>query len=347
MGIFYNALLDGRFSLSSKDWIKRQEIAVKTISMDLDLLSQSKKVFTTFMKIYTVFAGVNIYTEPSDSLFAILYSLYAMIDENFILKIYPSTFQKKKNTLQTKKIASFLLKKYKNLLQILVQNYAIQNLNKGTFLVREDICLASARDGMKRQSAFYDNVIATLQFAVNLGLRSKNIDYFEKWKRKIIKTFWDEEEGIFIDDLSEESKTRKIFCADSFIVLGSTFFIIRDKEDMKKLKKMISYVKRNKLDKPFPLHYALYDQPQKLYWPVRIFAQSYMGESIWSHWGMEYIKALILLSSGHKEFLNDAERHLNAYKRNIVKYGGYPFMIRMAIYLKHCFIKVYFIQVGW
>ncbi|HUD43926.1 MAG TPA: hypothetical protein VMR41_00075 [Patescibacteria group bacterium] len=45
-------------------------------------------------------------------------------------------------------------------------------LNRKQKLVKADLLLASARDGIKRQSAFYDNVIAwsTLNFANKLNL---------------------------------------------------------------------------------------------------------------------------------------------------------------------------------
>lgn len=87
---------------------------------------------------------------------------------------------------------------------------------------------------------------------------------------------------------------------------------------------MIAYVEKNNLDQPFPLFYAKTDEPDKLYWPVKTFATSYMGETIWSHWGIEYIKALIILSPDDQKLLTTARKHLDAYKKNIEQMGGYP-----------------------
>ena len=39
---------------------------------------------------------------------------------------------------------------------------------------------------------------------------------------------------------------------------------------------------------------------------------------------MEYIKTLILLSKDNPQYLVDAKNGLDAYAKNIVKFGGYP-----------------------
>jgi len=107
-------------------------------------------------------------------------------------------------------------------------------------------------------------------------------------------------------------------------VTSAQFLEVNNKQDRTYLLQMIQYVKKHKLDQPFPLHYSTVDLPEKLYRPVRHFAPSYMGTSIWSHWGMEYIKTLILLENYHPSLLLDAKKHLTTYKENIEKYGGYP-----------------------
>jgi hypothetical protein len=125
--------------------------------------------------------------------------------------------------------------------------------------------------------------------------------------------------GIFKDDLDTNS-----FSADQLITLTTGFFKKDNPEDRTKLHKIIHYIQSRKLDSPFPLHYSEEHIPQKLHWPVRYFAPHYMSHSIWSHWGMEYIKLLLLLSEDHPEYLTRAKQHMEYYKKRIEKYGGYP-----------------------
>jgi hypothetical protein len=186
-----------------------------------------------------------------------------------------------------------------------------------------------------RQSSFYDNVIAwsTAKIVIDLGINVK-IPYnycsksseceLEGWKQKIINAFWDEKTGIFIDDLSQDSIKNHIYSGDAFIVTSTKFLDISNKSDREKIEKEISYVEKNKLDQPFPLRYAVKDNPDKLYFFNKYFATSYMGKTIWSHWGMEYIKTLILLSQYDRDYDNMAKKFLDLYKNNIEKYGGYP-----------------------
>ena len=327
LGIFFNTLLDGRISCSDEDWLDRQSIAIRTIALDLEVFRQTQKDYTTIVPIRkNLFSCFNFYARPSDSLFAILYTLLALTEERFIEIIFPMN-QTKKRSLQTKHAGQQLYKKYKTSLKQLIQKYYEDIIDLQTDLVKKDLLLASARDGIKRESSFYDNVIAwaTIRLANTLGLYQISDNKLESWRKKIIQTFWDEKEGIFLDDLSEHSQKTKLFCADSFIVLSTEFLKPYRAADKKYLEQMIRYVKKNKLDDPLPLHYSKFDMPEKLYGPVRYSAPSYMGTSIWSHWGMEYIKTLIYLGQ-----YTDAKKHLDSYKRNIETYGGYP-----ELYDKH------------
>lgn len=321
LGIFFNALLDARILSSNKDWIDRQEIALRTLALDLEVFRQTQKDYTTIVPIReNLFSCFNFYARPSDSLFAILYTILALTDEKFIETLFP-TKQTKKHALQTKNAGQQLYKNYKISLRQLVQKYYEEVIDSQTGLVKKNLLLASARDGIKRQSSFYDNVIAwaTIRLANKLDLYKISDSKLESWRKQIIQTFWDEKEGLFIDDLSEHSEKTKLFSADSFIVLSTEFLKPNRAADKEYLQQMVRYVKKHKLDIPLPLHYSTIDLPEKLYRPVRHFAPSYMGTSIWSHWGMEYIKTLIYL-----EQYADAKKHLAAYKQNIETYGGYP-----------------------
>jgi hypothetical protein len=328
LGIFYNAVLDARIPNSQQDWINRQRIALQSVSLPLEIFHQSKRTFTRIDPLKKHhYTGVNIYTNPSDSLFGILYMLNALIDPVFISQTFPSA--KLINTdkqLKTVKAGKALLGKYKNDLIFLLKEYKKHSLDPTSNLIRKNIHLASARDGIKRTSAFYDNVIiwASFRLANQLNIIKTEEIELQNWKQTIIQHFWDEKTGIFLDDLSLESQKEKIFSADAFIVTSTNFLNRENTSDRHFLVKMFEYVKKEQLDKPFPLHYSKKNNLKKLYRPVKYFAPSYMGETIWSHWGIEYIKALILVAQFEPNLLKDAKEYLSIYKRNIESSGGYP-----------------------
>lgn len=324
-GIFYGAVLDPRFFTSEKDWEMRQRTALQTVATLLELTRQAGREYTTFVPIWQdTYAANNINAEPSDSLFALFYTLLGLTDEGFIAANFPAKL-KITCKLQTKSAAKSLVKQYETVLEKVTNDYLESVIDKKTGLVRKDILLSGARDQIKRQSSFYDNVIAwsTARMAMDLGLKIKPGN-LESWKRKIIGAFWDDEAGIFLDDLSDESKKNHIFSGDAFIVVSTKFLDLADPDEREKLDREIAFVRQNNLDRPFPLHYATHNQPEKLYFVNKYFAGTYVGENIWSHWGMEYIKALILLSADHPEYLALAKEFLDKYKSNIEKYGGYP-----------------------
>ncbi|HSW96601.1 MAG TPA: hypothetical protein VLF89_02115 [Candidatus Saccharimonadales bacterium] len=321
LGIFLQALVDPRLPSSKEDWTKRQSIALRTIALDLAVFSKAKKTYTTIVHLgKTLYSAMNVYTEPSDSLFGILYTLCALQDEYFIPSLFPAQTTKQK-PLQTKGAAKKLLQEHRETLISLLYDYKKYTIDPNSGLIRTDIHLASARDGIKRESSFYDNVIcwSTFYLAGKLQLIPLSEKELITWKQTILAAFWDEAEGIFIDDLSQESKHEKRFSADAFIVTSSGFLDMKNNNDRKKLQSLTEYIQKNKLDKPFPLAYSTSNHLSKLYWPVLLGATAYMGKTIWSHWGMEYIKALILLNQ-----VAEAKKYLAVYKQNIEQYGGYP-----------------------
>lgn len=323
LGVFFNSLLDPRIPSTDEDWDLRQSIALRTIAYDLALFQQAGREYTTLTPIKkNLYTGLNLYARSSDSLHAIVYTLNALTDESFIETIFPAKYKIKKQ-LQSQNAAKKLLQTYKKILRLLIQKYYEDLIDSSTRLIKQNLLLASARDGIKRESSFYDNVIlwSTIRLATKLHLYKISDKELQLWKERILKTFWNKTEGIFLDDLSEQ---KYLFSADSFIVLSTQFFDLKNKRDRNYMLRMIAYVKKNKLDLPFPLHYSTVDLPKKLYRPVRYFAPSYMGSSIWCHWGMEYIKCLIYFSKDNPELLSDAKHHLISYKKNIERYGGYP-----------------------
>jgi hypothetical protein len=323
MGIFYNTIIDPRTAIDEQDWINRQIIILKTLALGLETIKQTQdEPPTTVTPVGGAeFITENIFNDPSDSLFAMLYTLSALSDPEFIPNKYPFETELEYE-LNTYTATQDLLDEYGEYLTLAVQIYVDRVIDTDTGLVRRDIDISSAKDIVKRESSFYDNVVAwkTLLLAEELELLEADYN-FEAWRKKIIDTFWDEEEGIFIDDMSEYSLENSAFSADSLIVLQASFLDIDDPADREKFESIAEYIQENGFDDPLPLRYGNNDS--ELYTIHKFFAPNYQSfKSIWSHWGIEYIKMLILL--GDEESLSIAEQHLDTYTEKIVKYGGYP-----------------------
>src|SRR5579871_393486 len=123
LGIFYNTLLDPRIPSSDKDWEWRQRIALQTLAVDLEVFRQAKKTYTTIVPLGgNRYTAMNVRTTPSDSLWAIMYTLKALTDETFIPSLYPAKTSHI-HTLQTKKAGQLLLTTYKYDLELLLNDY--------------------------------------------------------------------------------------------------------------------------------------------------------------------------------------------------------------------------------
>lgn len=343
MGIFFNALLDPRLPTTEQDWQNRQRIALQTIAYDLAFLDQNTQAVTTIVPVgFKHFTGLNIYRQPSDALFAVLYALRALTDENFVMQTFPVTRPGKsgkqqrnrpQHQLQTQQAAQQLLVTYHDALSRAINHYLWMALDDTTGMISRRLHLSSARDGVKRDCSFYDNVIAwaTVRLADELNVTHMSRADLKQWKQNIIDAYWDDELGIFRDDLSgcgfldaPHSYPPASFSADSFIVTSTGFFDVKLAPDQQKLCRMVQYVQDHQLDRPFPLSYTKSNNRKQMHGPVKYFAPSYMGEGIWSHWGMEYIKTLLLLSATEPKLKQQARQHLQNYGKNIVTCGGYP-----------------------
>lgn len=318
LGIFYDELLTPLPGQSSEDWQARQRLGLQTVALNLAFLRHNQKLVTTIVPLGgRSFTGVNIYSEPSDSLHAVLFTLDRLRD--------PS--------LQTFKAARQLIEENKRELYAEVGRYVTTVIDPSTSFVKEDIYLSSARDGVKRKGAFYDTVIAwrTVQLAKQLGLVDEDSWPEEyallldtvSWKEKILDRYWKEDRGHFANDLYDES-----FSGDSFIAFSTGFLNPTLPDDAQNLVDMLTYVQREGLDQPFPLRYSRTTEQNELHFVVKMFASAYMGDSIWSHWGIEYIKTLLAVAEVEPlqrcSYLKDARKHLKAYEDQIVRFGGFP-----------------------
>lgn len=349
LGIFYNALLDGRFAFDKRDWENRQRIALQTVALDLEVFKQAKKTYTTIVPLTKkTYTAMNIRTTPSDSLFGIFFALNALVDENYIPAIFP-TKAKQLFPLQTITAGKQLIATYKTTLQKLLRDYKQSLVDEKTGLIKTSIHLASSFDGVKRESSFFDNVIlwATYRLARRLGIITLSEKERELWKQRIITAFWDKEIGIFLDDLSAFSKSSQLFSADCLIAISTQFLDTTNPKERAMLISIMQYIQHNKIDQPFPLRFTQENHKHRMYPTIRYFTPEYMGDGIWSHWGMEYIKLLILLSKYNSAYQEQAKKYLDMYKNNIEHYGGYPELYHThgAIYKKAVYKGV--LHNGW
>jgi hypothetical protein len=350
-GIFYSATLDPRIQISQKDWENRQKVMLQTTAMYLDILSQSNKPYTTYMPLSnTTFVGTNIWFYPSDSLYSVLFQLSCLTNDKFLQQqtlfattsayIYP---------LQTQRAGGKLLKQYSSTLKRHVTSYEDYVLDPKTRLVKKDIFLSGVRDGFKGESSFYNNVIAwaTAKLSSDLGILPKDKKYFEQWKQKIISAFWDNAHGIFLDDLSTDSRKQHIFPSEAYIITQTQFLDPNNPDDKTKILSMNTYVRNNKLDQPFPLPWAEHTKPEKLVFIDRYIVPNYESSARFSHWTMEYIKLLAPLFKENPEFIEQAKTYLNIYKKNIEKYGGYPEIYHADGAIFQSFFYKSVLHTGW
>lgn len=363
LGIFYSSILDPRIPASEADWANRQRITLQTLATHLELLRVAGKEYTTFAPVGPhAFAAINWNDEPSDSLFAITYTLRAATDDSFISRRLPVLHldgSAPAYKLVTQKAAKGLLDEYRPAIDKELARYLTLVMDPETGLVKKEVALSGARDNVRQKSGFYDNIIAyaTARDAAALGLSfpcpgkysSLSSCDFTQWKKNIITAFWRDENGesgLFIDDLSVKSLKEKTFTGEAFLVLSTGFLDISEAADREILFKMVRYVKSHDLDAPFPLPYAASDDRSKA---SNFFVgfSSYAGRSIWSHLGQAYIQALIFLSPEHPELHADIYRHLQKYKNNIETYGGYPELYNADGTLFSAPVSRAVLRVGW
>jgi hypothetical protein len=230
--------------------------------------------------------------------------------------------------LSTKKASKILLSDYKDTLKKLYNEYLNKIYDKRTGLISKDIELSGAKDITKRRSAFYDNVILwkTTQLAVKLGLIENKTSWLENYKKKILKTFWQEDLGYFLEDLSEECLKNKYYSSDWLVVLFTGFLNPQLKSERKYYEKNVEYIESEKLDQPFAIKYQKNTQAKRQFLAVKIAVASYGGDAIWSFWGMEYIKTLLILYklTKNETYLTRADYHIAEYEKLIVRDGGFP-----------------------
>ncbi len=349
LGVFYYPTLDASIADSVDDWHKRQLVYIQTLAYALGVFHKSKKLTTTIVPTGRSRATcVNFYAYPSDTLYGMLFALAALLGhESGRVETYKSSHHELDSIVPAK----LLLDEYSETLKRLYRDYRLAVFDEKTGLIDPVIHLSGAKDITRRESAFYDNVVfwKTSQLAQTLGLTEKDEAFLESLKQRIVKTFWLEKEGYFLEDLSQEGKAKKYYSSDWLIVLATGFLRPSEKTEQKYYERSIAYIQAKKIDRPFALKYQHETRAHRQFLAVRLAVASYGGDAIWSFWGMEYIKSLLLLHkhTGNKDYLDTADYHIKKYKEKMLEYGGFPEVYDAKGNLLQTFAYRSIRQTGW
>lgn len=328
LGVFYHCLLEPNLALHRQDWENRQQIYLKSTAFALSSFAGLGELYTTVVPVSRRrVAGIAIYSYPSDTAYSILHALLVLLGKRNYHHYYPVEASEKPYSLGTVAATQKLLARYRLNLGELVNDYIDRVYDPATGLVSTGIVLSGTKDITKRKGAFYDNVMlwSTIHLARQLNLTVPDID-LEGFKKRILERYWLEEEGFFLEDLSGESIQHHFYSSDWLVVLFTGFLNPAVPIERTYYERIVGYVQRSGMDQPFPLRYHPDDRGHRQFPLVRTFLPEYGGSAIWSFWGTEYIKALILLArySGNTNYREQAQAHLAGYEKNIRHWQGFP-----------------------
>ena len=320
LGVFYNSLLDPHTAHSQQDWENRQRIYLQSVLYAIDAFSNANNLTTTIAPIAPQAAfltQVHPGSQPSDTLYGMLYALWALQDETR----YGSSPYK----LQTAHTARSITAQRKADLARLLSIYLYQVQNQETGLIRANADLASARDGVVRDRSFYDTIILwkTLSLAKQLGIDTPPVDLVAL-RANAIKTYWDDTEGHFKDDMSQKPAGTN-YASDWLIALPTGFLNPADPTDQAYLQRSVAFIRQKGIAAPFPIKYQV-DPNNDAPWAVRMFVPNYGGDAIWSYWGAQYITLLATLGQLTNDplYKQEAGQGIQAYQQKIEQYRGYP-----------------------
>lgn len=326
LGVFYYPTLDTHLAASETRWHDRQIVYLQTLAYALGVFAKHDTLTTTIVPTGRHAATcVNFYAYPSDTMYGMLYALAALLGRESS-RVFD--YAHEINTLDTVPAANLLLATYKKSLAAHFTRYKTTVYDPDTKLVRTTLRMSGAKDITKRSSAFYDNVVfwKTTELAMKLGLEPKNDTALKELKAHIIDAFWNEEGGYFLEDLSPEGVREKYYSSDWLIVLATGFLSVKNPAEQHYFTRSIAYIQRMKIDTPFAIKYQHETRAHRQFAAVRFAVASYGGDSIWSFWGMEYIKTLLLLykETGKKKYLKTADYHTAKYEAAMLENKGFP-----------------------
>lgn len=326
LGVFYYPTLDRSIPNSTKQWHNREITYLQTVAYALGVFAKHDTLTTTIVPTGRYRATcVNFYAYPSDTLYGMLYALVSLAG---IESAKPIEYARNRHLLDTKEAASLLIKTYGDSLTAHYLRYKEKIYDEKTGLIRKDFHMSGAKDITRRESSFYDNVVLwkTTQLAMKLDLIPTDQAFLDKLKKNILKTFWLKKQGYFLEDLSEEGRKNEYYSSDWLIVLATGFLNPTSKYEMHYFTDSVKYIQANNIAHPLPIKYQHDTRAHRQFLAVRLAVASYGGDAIWSFWGMEYIKVLLILykTTGSTEYLEEADQHIASYKAAMLRDGGFP-----------------------
>lgn len=326
LGVFYYPMLDASIYSDADDWQNRQTVYLQTVGYALGVFAKSPTPTTTIVSTGRYRATcINLYAYPSDTVFGIFYALASL---SGIEKARPYDYARNELKLETISAAKELRRRYLTTMKSLYKAYSEHVFDKNTMLYKKDTHVSGAKDITRRSCAFFDNVVywKTTQLAMELGVIKRDKKYLDEIKSTILSTFWNDEGGYFYEDLSEEGLRQGYYSSDWLIVLHTGFIDPFDDEESDYFVSSYKYIRDRKIARPFAIKYQHETRASRQFLPVRLAVASYGGDAIWSFWGMEYIKMMVMLykKTGEKHYAVEAKFQLDAYADNMLRDGGYP-----------------------
>ncbi|MBN2053040.1 hypothetical protein JW756_06050 [Candidatus Woesearchaeota archaeon] len=178
--------------------------------------------------------------------------------------------------------AKGLVKKYKSFLNHEVKRYYDIVIDKKTGFVRKDQGFSSMKDYSIRKSSCYDNVMAAMLAGDLAGLGLDNPFKKHDYGKLLVRNFWTGE--YFLDDLSGN----RFVCGDAN-VLPFWSGVITGKA---LLRKAVNSMRKEGLDKPFPLKYTKKRFKGQKMIGLESIAGNYERDAVWPHIGLMYIRVV-------------------------------------------------------
>jgi len=326
LGVFYYPMCDPRIASDTQDWHNRQIVYMQTLAYALGVFEKRPIPVTTIVTTGKYRATcMNYWRYPSDTVYGLLFALATLLGKQ---DAAPSDNGPAKQRPDTAPAAQLLLNEYRDTLLQLYKDYRETAFDEDAMFLKRDVALCGAKDITLRYGAFYDNVVfwKTTQLAMTLGLIDTDPAFLRRLKRTILKTYWLEDKGYFLEELSEVGIREAHYSSDWLLVLITGFLDPAKPSERVYFTQSVDYIQRAGVDKPFAIKYQAEAGGRRQFFLARIGFASYQRDAIWSFWGMEYIKALLLLYKHTSEptYLKTADKHIKAYEQAMLRDGGFP-----------------------
>lgn len=250
----------------------------KTLEYALSTFKKHNRITTTINPKGKPF---NFPTYGPDSLAFLLHSIFLLGDKN-------------------------LVERYKIFLNEQVKIFFNKVVDKNGLPKKKHF--SSMKDYSLRKASCYNLCMCYVvqKYSRKLGLVNplKKFDY----EKLLMKYYWTGE--YFLDDLSG-----KTYISGDANTLPLWTGLVKDKKIMKKV---VSAIRKHKLDEPFPLRYTKRDNTEvDMHW-LEIFAKDWERHVLWLHLGYLYIEAVAKVDKKlSKQYIQRYEEHIERFKNHL------------------------------